>query len=72
MPLMKVLDPDPYVGTGIEFEVWLDPGPPLFEGLCLGVGRTRESAMRNALDEVRRQAAELETLIKLGRHNVEV
>lgn len=72
MPVLKVLDPNDNELIAGDFEVWMDPGPPMFEGLCIGAGRTREGALRSALAELTKHIDAVIAEIRAGRSNVEV
>lgn len=45
------------------FEVWLEEGPQVFHGVCIGTGETEEAALRDAQEELRRYTHELSARI---------
>lgn len=68
MPTLRVFDPNE---DHADFEVKIYDATT-DEEVAIGRGPAREQALYAALEELRWHVSELETLIKLGRHNVEV
>lgn len=46
------------------FEVWLEEGPQVFHGVCIGTGETEEAALRDAQEELRRYTHEVASRLR--------
>jgi hypothetical protein len=67
MPVLRVFDPNE---DHADFEVEIYDAAT-GEAVSIGRRHAREPALYAALDTLKWHVNELETLIKLGRHNVE-
>lgn len=50
------------------YEVWLNPDELQFQGLCIGVGRTKEEAIADAQRDLLHVARHLSELLWQSRH----